>query len=183
MCAPNKTGRQVSLPAAHHCPGCLQHVQPQWTTSRGDAAECRRYREEAEISGAGWRSLGLNNPALQKEHGRGWNQLQINQRVTQEFIPKAASRWSEMFPRVHSTCFLLTHCVDEGRVEFPRQQWIRHVSEELLQQRSYVVDAVLLVQLYLPSLVKLPAKLEEILLRVNAIFVKNGNSQLSCSSL
>ncbi len=58
---------------------------------------------------------------------------------------------------------LITHCVDEGRVEFSRQQWVRDVSEEFFQQGSYIVDAVLLVQMHLPSLVKLLAKLDETL--------------------
>lgn len=58
---------------------------------------------------------------------------------------------------------LLTHCVDEGCVEFSREQWVRQVSEELFQQRSYIMDTVLLIQVYFPSLVKLLTKLDEIL--------------------
>lgn len=64
------------LPPVPHCPGCLRHAQPLWTTSRGGAAACRCYMEEAEISGAGGRALGLNGPALQdKKKPPHWHQL------------------------------------------------------------------------------------------------------------
>lgn len=58
---------------------------------------------------------------------------------------------------------LLTRCVDEGRVQISCQQRVREISEKLFQQRSYIMDAVLLIHLYLPPLVKLFAKLDEIL--------------------
>src|SRR4029434_2859870 len=36
--------------------------------------------------------------------------------------------------------------MQEGTVEFPWQEWVWHVSEELLQQRGHIVYTVLLVQ-------------------------------------
>lgn len=53
-------------------------MQPQWTTSRGGAAACHSYREEAKTSGAGWRSLGLNNLALKRKKEKEVHQLQHN---------------------------------------------------------------------------------------------------------
>lgn len=40
-----------------------------------------------------------------------------------------------------------TVSVQEGGVELPGQQRVRHVAQELLEQRRHVVHAVLLVQL------------------------------------
>lgn len=34
---------------------------------RGDSAACRCYSEEAKTPGAGWHSVALNNPELQKK--------------------------------------------------------------------------------------------------------------------
>lgn len=59
-------------------------------------------------------------------------------------------------------CGLLTQCVDEGSVKLSCQQWVGHVSEEFFQQRGHIVDTVLLIQVYLPSLVKLIPKLKEV---------------------
>lgn len=58
--------RPVALPPGPHGPACLQHAQPQWTRGRGDAAVCHCCRQEAEISGAGWRYLALKDPTLQQ---------------------------------------------------------------------------------------------------------------------
>lgn len=45
--------------------------------------------------------------------------------------------------------------VDEGRVELLGQKRVGHVPEELLQQRSHIVNAVLLVQLDVDAAIKL----------------------------
>lgn len=45
--------------------------------------------------------------------------------------------------------------VDEGCVELLGQERVRHVPEELLQQRSHIMDAVLLIQLNVDAAVKL----------------------------
>lgn len=42
---------------------------------------------------------------------------------------------------------MLTHAVDECGIELFGEQWVRHVSQELLQKRSHIMDAVLLIQL------------------------------------
>lgn len=53
----------------------------------------------------------------------------------------------------------LTCGVDEGCVELPGEQRVRHVPEELLQQSCHVVHAVVLVQLDVDAAVKLLTKL------------------------
>lgn len=45
--------------------------------------------------------------------------------------------------------------VDEGRVELLGQKRVGHVPEELLQQRSHIVNAVLLIQLDVDAAIKL----------------------------
>lgn len=56
---------------------------------------------------------------------------------------------------------LFTQRVDESCVEFFCQQWVRQVSEKFFQQCSHIMDTVVLIQVYLPSLVKLLTKLKE----------------------
>lgn len=56
----------------------------------------------------------------------------------------------------HPTCG-----VDEGRIEFPGQERVGHVPEELLQQRCNVMDAVLFVQLDVDTAVELLTQLSE----------------------
>lgn len=50
--------------------------------------------------------------------------------------------------------------VDEGRVELLGQKRVRHVPEELLQQRSYIMNAVVLVQLDVNAAIKLFTQLK-----------------------
>lgn len=45
--------------------------------------------------------------------------------------------------------------VDEGCVEFLGQKRVRHVPEELLQQCSHIMNAVLFVQLNVNATIKL----------------------------
>ena len=54
----------------------------------------------------------------------------------------------------------LTCGVDEGRVELLGEKRVGHVPEELLQQSSHVVNAVLLVQLDVDAAIELLAQLE-----------------------
>lgn len=56
----------MSLPSVHPWWGGLQHVQPQWTTGRGDGRVCHCYKGAAWTRGAGGHFLGLNYPALQR---------------------------------------------------------------------------------------------------------------------
>ncbi|MEQ2178376.1 hypothetical protein GOODEAATRI_013358 [Goodea atripinnis] len=53
--------------------------------------------------------------------------------------------------------------MDESRVEFSCQQRVRQVSEEFLQQSCDVVDAVLIIKMHFPPLIKLLTKLDETL--------------------
>lgn len=126
-------------------------MQPPWTASRGGAAACRCYMAGAEISGAGGRALGLTGAALQDKSNQGGHHLENT-------IQLKASLMTCLSVGVR---VLLTRCVDEGRVELSCQQRVGKVSEELLQQSSYVMDAVLLVQVYVPPLVQLLVKLDE----------------------
>lgn len=42
---------------------------------------------------------------------------------------------------------MLTVGVQEGRIELSGQQGVRHISEELFEQRRHIMDALLLIQL------------------------------------
>lgn len=50
--------------------------------------------------------------------------------------------------------------VDKGRVELLGQKRVGHVPEELLQQRSYIVNAVVLVQLDVDATIELFTQLK-----------------------
>lgn len=56
---------------------------------------------------------------------------------------------------------VLTGCAEEGSVELPGNQGIRHVPKKLFEQSSHVMNALMLIQENIQALVKLFPQLKD----------------------